>query len=201
MIFYCELRIAFIYFIRIVALMLTGLFIGRFQPFHLGHMTTIKFALNYVEELVVVIGSAQKSHEIRHPFTAGERIQMINNSLNADNEVNTKRILLIPIPDIDIHSLWTHQIDVLVPSYSVVFTNDYFTTLLFNERGIKVIQPRLYQREELSATEIRSRIANNGDWKKLVTPQTTQVIESIAGVQRIKTIFAKNAYSNTSCDE
>ncbi|MFL6411485.1 MAG: adenylyltransferase/cytidyltransferase family protein, partial [Nitrososphaeraceae archaeon] len=29
-------------------MMLTGLFIGRFQPFHLGHMSTIKFALNHV---------------------------------------------------------------------------------------------------------------------------------------------------------
>jgi nicotinamide-nucleotide adenylyltransferase len=177
--------------------MLSGLFIGRFQPFHLGHMAAIKFALNYVEQLVVVIGSAQKSHEIRHPFTAGERIQMINSSLNADNEVNTRRILLIPIPDVDIHSMWTHQIDVLVPRYSVVFTNDSFTRLLFKERGIKVIQPKLCRREELSATEIRSRIANSGDWKRLVTPQTTKVIESISGVQRIKTIFAKHAYNST----
>ena len=178
--------------------MLTGLFIGRFQPFHLGHMATIKFALNYVEELVIVIGSAQKSHETRHPFTAGERIQMIRNSVNADNEVNMKSILLIPIPDVDIHSLWTHYIDILVPRYSVVFTNDFFTTLLFKERGIRVIQPKLYHREELSGTEIRSRIANDGDWKKLITPQTIRVIESITGVQRIKAIFSKTCLKNSS---
>ena len=175
--------------------MSSGLLIGRFQPFHLGHMTTIKFALNYVEELTVVIGSAQKSHEIRHPFTAGERIQMIRNSLNADKDIDTKAILLIPVPDVNIHSLWTHQIDILVPKYGVVFTNDSFTTLLFEERGIRVIQPKLHRREELSATEIRSRIANNGDWRKLVTPQTMEVIESISGVQRIKAIF-KNTLKN-----
>src|ERR671928_996306 len=170
-------------------MMLSGLFIGRFQPFHLGHMAAIKFALNYVDELVVVIGSAQKSHERRHPFTAGERIRMINSSLNADDGVDTKRILLIPIPDVDIHSLWTHHLDILVPRYNVVFTNDSFTRLLFKERCIKVIQPELYRREELSATEIRHRIANNGDWRKLVTSQTAKIIESISGVERIKTIF------------
>ncbi|MFZ0222198.1 MAG: adenylyltransferase/cytidyltransferase family protein, partial [Candidatus Nitrosopolaris sp.] len=38
-----------------------GIFVGRFQPFHLGHMATIKFALEKVEELVIVIGSAQLS--------------------------------------------------------------------------------------------------------------------------------------------
>jgi nicotinamide-nucleotide adenylyltransferase len=182
-------------------MMLSGLFIGRFQPFHLGHMAAIRFALNYVEELVVVIGSAQKSHETRHPFTAGERIQMIYRSLNADNRADTERILLIPVPDVDIHSLWTHQIDLLVPTYSVVFTNDPFTTLLFKERSIKVIQPELYRREELSATEVRHRIANNGDWRKLVTPQTTKVIESIDGVERIKTLLTNHTYENTNHKE
>jgi nicotinamide-nucleotide adenylyltransferase len=179
------------------AVMVTGLFIGRFQPFHLGHMATIKFALNYVEELVVVIGSAQKSHELRHPFTAGERIQMIRNSINADNEVNIKRILLIPIPDVDTHSLWTHQIDILVPRYSVVFTNDSFTTLLFEERGIRVIQPKLFQREQLSGTEIRYRMANDADWEKLVTPETIKLLESIRGAQRVKAIY-KACIKNSS---
>lgn len=171
--------------------MVNGLFIGRFQPFHLGHLATVKFALGNVEGLVVVIGSAQKSHEIRNPFTAGERIQMIKDSLDADNEIDIRRILIIPVPDIYVHSLWTHQVDILVPSYEVVFTNDIFTALLFKERGIKIVQPMLYQRKELSATEIRSRIANDGDWKNLVTQQTVKVIENIHGIDRIKAIFAK----------
>lgn len=170
--------------------MVNGLFIGRFQPFHLGHLATVKFALGNVEGLVVVIGSAQKSHEIRNPFTAGERIQMIKDSLDADNEIDIRRILIIPVPDIYVHSLWTHQVDILVPSYEVVFTNDIFTALLFKERGIKIVQPMLYQRKELSATEIRSRIANDGDWKNLVTQQTVKVIENIHGIDRIKAIFA-----------
>jgi nicotinamide-nucleotide adenylyltransferase len=164
-------------------------------------MAAIRFALNYVEELVVVIGSAQKSHEIRHPFTAGERIQMIYRSLNAENRIDRQRILLIPVPDVDIHSLWTHQIDILVPTYSVVFTNDSFTTLLFRERSIEVIQPELYRRKELSATEVRYRIATDGNWRKLVTPETTNVIESIDGIERIKTIFANHASKNTSHTE
>jgi nicotinamide-nucleotide adenylyltransferase len=179
-------------------MIISGLFIGRFQPFHLGHMATIKFALNYVEELVVVIGSAQKSHEIRHPFTAGERIQMINNSLNAEKDVDARRILLIPIADVDVHSLWTHHLDILVPTYTVVFTNDSFTRLLFKERCIEVIQPKLHRREELSATEVRRRIANGGDWRRLLTPQTIDIIESINGIDRIKTLFATQAHNRTS---
>ncbi len=70
-----------------------GIFVGRFQPFHLGHVATIKFALEKVEELVIVIGSAQLSHEFRNPFTAGERIQMIKDSLDAELGIDIKRIL------------------------------------------------------------------------------------------------------------
>ena len=164
---------------------------GRFQPFHLGHLATVNFALKKVEELVIVIGSAQKSHEMKDPFTAGERIQMIKGSLGTDNEVNLKRILIIPVPDVNVHCLWTHQLDILVPNYDVVFTNDPFTSLLFKERGIKVIEPPLHQRKQLSATEIRSKMARGGDWKKLVTPSTVQVVDNIHGIERIKTIFAK----------
>ena len=52
---------------------------------------------------------------------------------------------------------------------SAVFTNDLFTTMLFKERGIETIHPELISREKLSATEVRYRIANDKDWKELVS--------------------------------
>ncbi|MGB8448141.1 MAG: adenylyltransferase/cytidyltransferase family protein, partial [Nitrososphaeraceae archaeon] len=94
-----------------------GLFIGRFQPFHLGHKASIDFALSQVESLVIVIGSSQKSYEARNPFTSGERILMIKESLNADVDLDQKRLFIIPIPDINIHSLWTAQISNSVPKF------------------------------------------------------------------------------------
>ena len=45
-----------------------GFLIGRFQPFHLGHLEAIKFALSKVEHLHVGIGSSNKSHEKRNPL-------------------------------------------------------------------------------------------------------------------------------------
>jgi nicotinamide-nucleotide adenylyltransferase len=168
-----------------------GIFVGRFQPFHLGHMATIKFALEKVEELVIVIGSAQISHEMRNPFTAGERIQMIKDSLDADHGIDIKRILMIPVPDVSSHSLWTYQLDFMVPKYQLVFSNDLFTGLLYKERGIEVIQPGLYRRDDLSGTEIRSRMARGRDWKQFVTTQTAKFVDDIQGIERIKAIFMR----------
>src|SRR4051812_5095758 len=169
-----------------------GLFVGRFQPFHLGHLATVKFALSRLEELIIIIGSAQTSYEIKNPFTAGERIQMIKDSLVADSSVDMKKILLIPVSDVNMHSLWTHQVDILVPKYNVVFTNDILTALLFKQREIEVVEPSLYRRKELSATEVRSRMAKDEDWKELVTIQTAKVVEDIHGIERIKAIIAKH---------
>ena len=58
-----------------------GLCIGRFQPFHLGHLSAIKQALKKVDKLYIGIGSSQYDHEEYNPFTAEERREMIQRAL------------------------------------------------------------------------------------------------------------------------
>ena len=174
-----------------------GLFIGRFQPLHLGHITTIKFALKSVEQLTIVVGSSDKSHEARNPFTAGERIEMIKDSLDNDGEIDIRKILIIPVPDLGVHALWTKQIELLTPRFQAVFSNDPLTNILFKERGVRLIEPHLSHRKLLSATEIRSRIVRGKTWEKLVTPQTVKVIQDVDGIRRIKTLFARKADTDT----
>lgn len=171
-----------------------GLFIGRFQPFHKGHLETLKFALGNVDQLIIAIGSAQKSHEPRNPFTAGERVLMIRNSIDEDPEVDYNKILIIPVPDVNVHKLWTYQLDMLVPSYNQVYSNDEFTKLLFWERGMKVIEPKLYNRDQYSATEVRKRIVTNKDWESLVTISTSKIIKQINGIERVKSIYKEMQY-------
>ena len=109
-----------------------GFLIGRFQPFHLGHLEAIKFALSKVEYLHIGIGSSNKSHEERNPFTADERKQMILSSIH---EELLKKLSIHYIPDVDDHSKWTHVVDEIVPEYDVVFSNDNFTHELYEKRG------------------------------------------------------------------
>jgi nicotinamide-nucleotide adenylyltransferase len=165
----------------------TGLFIGRFQPFHKGHMETVRYALNSVDMLVIVVGSAQKSHESRNPFTAGERIMMIKAALD-EAGVDAGRVLLIPVPDVDVHSLWTRQVDMLVPAYDVVYANDPFTLMLFRERGVKTVEPPLHDRSRMMATEVRRRMAEGEDWEELVPVPVARTIREIAGIERVKAI-------------
>lgn len=172
--------------------MTTGLFVGRFQPFHKGHLETVKFALKSVDILVMVVGSAQKSHEMRNPFTAGERVMMIKASLDAEKGVDACRVLMVPVPDVDVHALWTRQVDMLVPKYEVVFANDPFTLLLFRERGVRTVEALLFERSRMTATEVRRRMAEGEDWQELVPEQVAGVIKAINGEERVKAVVAQH---------
>ena len=167
---------------------LRAILVGRFQPFHLGHLSAVRDSSREVDELIIVVGSSQKSHEFRNPFTAGERIEMIRETLIAEEGIDENKIILIPVPDTDIHYLWTYQMDLLVPRYDWVYTNDPFTKYLFTERGVKVVQPRLHRRRDLSATQIRRRMIMDKDWQRLVSHKTAEFIATIKGVKRIKSL-------------
>jgi bifunctional NMN adenylyltransferase/nudix hydrolase len=58
-----------------------GVFIGRFQPFHNGHLHVITQALESCDTLVVLIGSSDEPRDYFNPFTYEERMAMIMTSL------------------------------------------------------------------------------------------------------------------------
>ena len=115
---------------------MNGFLIGRFQPFHLGHLEAVNFALSNVEQLYIGIGSSNKSHQPRNPFTAEERNQMIMSSLD---ENTLKKVSIYDIPDVDDHSKWTQSIDKIIPKYDIIFSNDDFTQSLYEKNGKKII--------------------------------------------------------------
>ncbi|MBI1828176.1 MAG: adenylyltransferase/cytidyltransferase family protein [Thaumarchaeota archaeon] len=115
---------------------MNGLLIGRFQPFHKGHLIAVNFGLSQVENLWIGIGSSNKNNEKRNPFSADERKEMILSSLDKST---LNRVQIFYIPDVNDHAKWTNHVDSIVPKYDIVFSNDDFTITLYQKRGIKVI--------------------------------------------------------------
>ena len=165
---------------------MNGLLIGRFQPFHNGHLAAVNFGLSQVENLWVGIGSSNKSNEKRNPFSGDERKEMIMSSL--DKSV-LSRIQVFYIPDIGDHEKWTFHVDSIVPKYDIVFSNDDFTTTLYQKRGIKVVQVPLLQREMISGTNIREMIATGKNWAELVPEGTKKVLLQIDAQRRLSKIL------------
>jgi len=163
--------------------MKTALFIGRFQPFHNGHLEVVREMAGQVDKLIIAIGSAQESHTPEDPFTAGERHLMISESLDHEGIRNYH---LIPIVDINRYSVWVAHVRALVPPFDIIFTNNDLTARLFSEAGIDVRRTKLYNREKYSGKIIRETIASGGDWRSLVPSGTAKVIDQIDGEKRIR---------------
>tara|TARA_B110000014_G_scaffold29639_1_gene18491 strand:- start:92 stop:586 length:495 start_codon:yes stop_codon:yes gene_type:complete len=160
-----------------------GFLIGRFQPFHLGHLEAVNFALSKVEQLYIGIGSSNKSHQPRNPFTVEERRQMISSSLDGKT---VKRVSIYDIPDLDDHYKWTQSIDEIIPNYDIVFSNDDFTHSLYQKIEKDVISVELKSREILSGTNIRKMILNEENWQDLVPDGARNILLKINAKNRLE---------------
>lgn len=72
-------------------------FIGRFQPFHLAHMQTIQIALQQSQNVILALGSAQNERNIKNPFLAIEREQMILSNFSQEDQARIKFVHVIDV--------------------------------------------------------------------------------------------------------
>jgi len=170
-----------------------GLFIGRFQPFHLGHLYVIREILKMVDELIIGIGSAQLSYSLNNPFTAGERLYMIRDAL-IDEGIDIRRIWLIPISDINNNDLWVAYVVSHSPPFHIVFSNNPLVKILFSDAGFDIESVPLYNRKEYSATYIRELMVKGGNWEPLVPKRVAEIINEIGGVSRMKNLAKSDKF-------
>ena len=167
--------------------MTTGLYIGRFQPFHLGHLEAVKHILSKGDELVVVVGSAHDSHTLENPFTAGERITMIRLALK-EAKIDANRYTVLPLPDAEFHKVWVSHLLSQAPSFDVVFTNEPLTSRLLKEAGMRVEKIPMFNRGDYTPTEVRKRIIEGKNWEELLPKSVANYVKQIKGDERMREI-------------
>ena len=162
---------------------MNGLLIGRFQPFHLGHLEALQFALSKVDKLWLGLGSSNKPMEKTNPFSVEERKQMIMSSI--DDSIKNK-ISIFPIPDLDNHVKWIENIDTIVPDYQIVFSNDPMTEHLYSKRDVNVMTIPFFKRDQLSGTRLRDLIKSDQKWDDLVPEGTKLLLQKFDAKNRLK---------------
>lgn len=162
-----------------------GLYVGRFQPFHLGHLHSIQSVLKKVDELVIVIGSAQYSHKLNNPFTAGERLVMIRNAID-EARVDYSKLWVVPVADVHLHMLWVSELEGYTPKFNVVFSNEPLTRRLFTEAGYKVENVPFFNRQQYMSTVVREKMLKGDSWAELVPKSVADFIKEIDGVNRLR---------------
>ncbi|MCX6815150.1 MAG: nicotinamide-nucleotide adenylyltransferase [Candidatus Aenigmarchaeota archaeon] len=149
-----------------------ALFVGRFQPFHLGHLKVIKEILKENEKVIIAIGSSQENGMEDNPFSFEERRKMIRDSLNREG---VKTFEIIEVPDLMDDVKWVSEIRRKC-SFDRVYSRNPWTARCFRKAGVPVLEHGLYEKEKYSATEIRKRMRAGKRWEKLVPESVGQHI-------------------------
>ena len=89
-----------------------GVFVGRMQPLHLGHMAVIEQALKRCSFVFIVLGSAHQARSTRNPFTTSERLTMLGACFG-----NDPRVRVLPIQDSNYNiNAWIERVQQAVAS-------------------------------------------------------------------------------------
>ena len=161
-----------------------GLILGRFQPFHFGHLKLIESIVNDKVLPLICIGSAQYSHTVDNPFTVKERKEMIMavlQSLNCEYEI-------FEVPDINNYDLYVSHLKTFVPIFDQIYSGNPIVQRLFDEAGYKVVKLQMFNREVWEGSAIRLAMREGGDWESAVPNQIVEIIQRIAGTERLKTL-------------
>lgn len=135
----------------------TGIFIGRFQPIHSGHIHAIGVAASQVRQLIIMVGSANQCRSIRNPWSFQERKSMIRIKLESANIQNVTIVPLNDYPYSD--SQWITDVRSTIEYHTedkpVLFGhmkegNDYLTW--FPDWEFSSIESR----SKINATEVRT---------------------------------------------
>ena len=90
-------------------------FIGRFQPFHNGHLQVVREGLEKAKQMIILAGSAHQPRSTRNPWTVSEREAMIRGALSSEDN---KRIHVAPLMDIVYNDeSWVRNVQSTVNGY------------------------------------------------------------------------------------
>jgi len=170
-------------------LMKRGLFIGRFEPLHLGHLSAILEALEMVDELVILIGSAQEDLTYNNCFHIEERKNMLKNSL-LDAHIDENCIKYIEVTDYTDNVLWSNDVLGKSGDIDIVFSGNKLVQSIYSALGYSIHNCEENMVHNVHGTSIRKKILD-GDlsWKHDVPKAVAKIIESSSARERIVELF------------
>ncbi|MBS3176703.1 nicotinamide-nucleotide adenylyltransferase [Candidatus Woesearchaeota archaeon] len=166
-----------------------ALFLGKFQPFHKGHLQMIKNILKEYDFIKIAIGSSQKHHEKENPFTRKERENMIRSTLKKES-IDKRKYKIYFIPDIPNDDAYVDHAKKITGKFDAIFTGNPLNLFLFRKAHHKV--HRIKRLGNISATKIRNSLLNNTKtYKSLVPKSVYKILKDIDGKKRLLKIYGQ----------
>ena len=99
-----------------------------------------KQILDECDELIIAITSSQFNYLEKDPFTAGERIEMIHNSLK-ESSLDLTRCFVISLENQFNISTWASYLKSALPQFDKVYSGNDYVSMLLSDSGISVVKP------------------------------------------------------------
>lgn len=152
----------------------TCLFLGRFQPFHIGHLMVVQGMTKLCGRIVIGIGSADKKSTDENPFSAEERKEMIQRALQAVDIIPMFDVEFVELPDHAEDSTWTNMVLERVGHIDKVWTGNETTKKCFEGR---VEIQWIKEVPGFNGTEIRELMKKGGYWEEKVPDEVASFIK------------------------
>lgn len=157
-----------------------ALFIGRFQPFHKGHLHALKGILDDGHEVIMALGSTQESHTLMNPLTVEERKDIIKRVWPEVREI-------YEVPDINDDKAWVKHVESIVPEFGPVYSGSEYVQRLFREDGGHEVIPVDFL-NGVSATKVRSLVMEEGDFEEFLPKATYEYLKQMDFAARLDSI-------------
>lgn len=143
--------------------------VGRFQPFHNGHLKAVLSILENESTLLIIVGSSQESATDKNPFDYETRERMIIETLNLEN-VDLNRVQVVPLPDIHDDTKWVQYLIDSVPNFKVMYTGSDETKNLFLQYSDIPVK-RVEFLDGVSGTLVRQKM-QSGESVEMLIPNS-----------------------------
>lgn len=150
-----------------------ALFIGRFQPFHNGHLHVAKSLSKKFDELIIGIGSSREKNTSKNPFSYNERKVMIAKTLKNSKILNFR---IFPVPDLHDDIRWADYILKNLPKFDASYSGNGWTIRCFKKKSIPCTKIRLLK--GVNGTKIRMMANQKENWEKLVPKEIFRYIKN-----------------------
>jgi nicotinamide-nucleotide adenylyltransferase len=146
----------------------TALFIGRFQPFHNGHLYSLRKCLELADSVIIGVGSSQESGTEDNPWNYMVRKQMVCEvvrTLGIENRITR----IFSCPDYPSDKRWVSEVLKRAGEFDVVVSNNVWTLNALKDAGYATVETGLFNRDELEGVKIRAMM-RKGDtyWQKRI---------------------------------
>jgi nicotinamide-nucleotide adenylyltransferase len=144
----------------------TALVVGRFQPFHKGHLYLINKTFEVADKIIIAVGSSNiKNND--NPLPYETRVAMLNKVIG--HEKWTDRIIkIIPSPDDPSDDVWLKLLLENAGMFDIAIGNNSWTNGILKNAGYKVLEIPYYKRNLYQGIYIRKLFKNGGNWQERV---------------------------------